>query len=300
MLRMYSHLFKRTDCFLTYRSHAGYSYSGATAAWSYKAFDLSNAERVFILGPSHAMALSGCAITSRDYYATPFGNLRVDRLTVEELSKTGEFKNWATNIEEAEHSLEMHLPYLYKSLERIRAPEDFPTIIPILVGTTSAAEDQTIGKILAPYLADPTTAFIISSDFCHWGFRFRYSRYLTNEMGRTDRGIDINPRQFPEYLPDPLIWQSIAMLDNRSMDAIRTGSHAAFLEDLRLSGNTVCGRHPIAVVLCAIEELRRQRKVAEDGGKFEFIRYERSEDITKVSESSVSYVAGYAVVDSIE
>jgi len=31
------------------------------------------------------------------------------------------------------------------------------------------------GKLLAPYLADPSNLFIISSDFCHWGSRFRFT-----------------------------------------------------------------------------------------------------------------------------
>ncbi len=33
------------------------------------------------------------------------------------------------------------------------------------------------GRIFAKYLADPNNLFIISSDFCHWGQRFRYTEY---------------------------------------------------------------------------------------------------------------------------
>ena len=33
------------------------------------------------------------------------------------------------------------------------------------------------GRILAPYFADPKNFFVISSDFCHWGRRFRYQPY---------------------------------------------------------------------------------------------------------------------------
>jgi predicted class III extradiol MEMO1 family dioxygenase len=31
------------------------------------------------------------------------------------------------------------------------------------------------GALLAPYLSDPCNLFVISSDFCHWGSRFRYT-----------------------------------------------------------------------------------------------------------------------------
>lgn len=33
------------------------------------------------------------------------------------------------------------------------------------------------GEIFAKYLADPQNLFVISSDFCHWGSRFRYTYY---------------------------------------------------------------------------------------------------------------------------
>lgn len=35
------------------------------------------------------------------------------------------------------------------------------------------------GKILGPYLDDPSNLFIISSDFCHWGSRFSYSPFTS-------------------------------------------------------------------------------------------------------------------------
>lgn len=41
-------------------------------------------------------------------------------------------------------------------------------IVPILVGAISTAKETTYGKLLAPYLADPETVFVVSSDFCHW------------------------------------------------------------------------------------------------------------------------------------
>ena len=33
------------------------------------------------------------------------------------------------------------------------------------------------GRIFARYLSDPSNVFVISSDFCHWGQRFRYQHY---------------------------------------------------------------------------------------------------------------------------
>lgn len=41
-------------------------------------------------------------------------------------------------------------------------------IVPIIVGAISTAKEAKMGQILAPYLADESTLFVISSDFCHW------------------------------------------------------------------------------------------------------------------------------------
>lgn len=70
--------------------------------------------------------------------------------------------------------------------------------------------------------------FVISSDFCHWGQRFRYTYY--------DRSVGE-------------IWQSIQKLDKQGMSLIETLNPSAFTEYLKKYGNTICGRHPIGVLL---------------------------------------------------
>jgi len=51
------------------------------------------------------------------------------------------------------------------------------TIVPVMVGSLSTEKESLYGHIFAQYLADPKNLFIISSDFCHWGQRFRYTFY---------------------------------------------------------------------------------------------------------------------------
>ena len=59
--------------------HAGYSYSGPTAAWAYKHIDRSGIRRVFLLGPSHHVHMSRCALTTCTQYSTPLGPLPIDQ-----------------------------------------------------------------------------------------------------------------------------------------------------------------------------------------------------------------------------
>ncbi|RQM08843.1 hypothetical protein DH86_00002968 [Scytalidium sp. 3C] len=275
--------------------HAGYSYSGPAAAWAYKALDLSKAKRIFLLGPSHALYLPGCALSKFSKYATPLGDLVLDKDTIKELASTGKFDTMSRDADETEHSMEMHIPYIYKRLsETFSSPSEFPPLIPILVGNTNAAAERSYGEILAPYLADPTSVFIVSSDFCHWGLRFDYTYYLPSNVNAATAGKRLSRR---DHTPkDPPIHESIARLDKLSMDAIEGGKAADFTENIKATGNTVCGRHPIGVIMASIEVLREQGKIREADGRFKFVRYERSSDVIDVTDSSVSYASAYTVI----
>lgn len=80
------------------------------------------------------------------------------------------------------------------------------------------------------------------------------------------------------------------------MDAVEAGGHEGFLRVLRETGNTVCGQHPIGVVMAAVEALREKGEVEDGKGRFSFVRYERSGLVEGVGESSVSYASAFAVI----
>lgn len=89
------------------------------------------------------------------------------------------------------------------------------------------------------------------------------------------------------------------------MDAVESGRHKGFLEQLRESGNTVCGRHPIGVFMAAVEAAGLGGSEGVSGGssgegnakgKMKFVRYERSGLVEDVGDSSVSYASAFAVL----
>jgi AmmeMemoRadiSam system protein B len=206
----------------------------------------------------------------------------------------------STGADETEHSLEMHLPYIYKKIsQQFKSTVEYPSLIPILVGNTDPSAERDYGKILAPYLADPTSVFVVSSDFCHWGTRFQYTRYLPDSSSSTaaSLGGGYSLKRHDKKPTNPPIYESIDRLDKMAMNAIETGNHENFLENLNETNNTVCGRHPIGVVMAAIEALERGGKVSGEGkGRFKFVRYERSSEVEDLSDSSVSYASAYAVL----
>ena len=193
-------------------------------------------------------------------------------------------------------------------------PASFPPLVPILVGSTSATTERTYGQILAPYLADPSSAFIISSDFCHWGTRFNYTYYLPSIAPTVSpsSGHVLRSKGTPDK-GGPAIHESIGRLDRMAMDAVESGSHGGFLLNLRETGNTVCGRHPIGVIMAGLETLLGEGDADDAGstsdanaaekapqhlqkGIFRFIRYERSSNCLRVADSSVSYASAFAIV----
>ncbi|KAH6615418.1 MEMO1 family [Chaetomium sp. MPI-SDFR-AT-0129] len=280
--------------------HAGYSYSGPCAAWAYKALDLRSAKRVFILGPSHTYYLRGLALSTYARYATPFGDLVVDQDTTTELSGTGKFKEMPSDGEVNEHSLEMHIPYLWKRLEQTFGDDSskYPPIVPILVGTTHEHEEQDWGRLLAPYLKDPETVWIVSSDFCHWGSRFSYRpRYYNGEIrdGNTALKVSVDWNRAAENPTHPEIHEVIRVLDQAAIDAVESGVHSDFFTTVQKTGNTVCGRHPIGVIMAALEVVVGDTP-DEQKGKFSFVQYQRSNLVKRERDFSVSYASAYAVL----
>lgn len=67
-----------------------------------------------------------------------------------------------------------------------------------------------------------------------------------------------------------------------------------FGEYLRETGNTICGRHPIGVLLAALAHLEEEEE-GEGRREVRWIRYAQSGEVRGWEESSVSYAAGIVV-----
>uniref|UniRef100_A0A7S3EE39 Protein MEMO1 n=1 Tax=Rhodosorus marinus TaxID=101924 RepID=A0A7S3EE39_9RHOD len=244
--------------------HAGYSYSGPTAGYAYAAIDPTKYDRVIVLGPSHHVYLDHCCVTAQKYLETPVGTLKVDEEFNTELKASGLFQSMDRSVDEDEHSIEMHLPYVAHvfrdHLNRIKVGT-------VLVGSLSQEGDEKYGLFFSSYLSNPKNLFIVSSDFCHWGKRFRYVKY---DSARGE------------------IHQSIEHLDRKAIHIIERQQPAEFHSYLRETGNTICGRHPITVLLFAAQECRRSQSKS---FSFSLAKYAQSSQCRSQSDSSVSYVS---------
>ena len=72
-------------------------------------------------------------------------------------------------------------------------------------------------------------------------------------------------------------------------------AHAAFAAYLKETKNTVCGRHPIGVLLAAAAALQDagEKGWGKDEVVLSWTRYEHSSECEKVSDSSVSYASAF-------
>ena len=238
--------------------HAGYSYSGPAAAWAYKHIDQSTISRIFLLGPSHHVYSTRCSLTACTSYDTPLGTIPIDTEACNTLRATGMFDDMPRNTDEGEHSLEMHLPYIFQVMQGRRF-----LLVPVLVGALSEGAEATYGKLFADSLGNPENLFIISTDFCHWGKRFRFTPW-DKTKGE--------------------IFQSIEALDRQGMALIEAQDAEGFAAYQRQHGNTICGQHPIAVLLHALQSCPVQHQAR-------FVRYEQSSHCRSCDDSSVSYAS---------
>ncbi|KAL7424910.1 hypothetical protein Q5752_000597 [Cryptotrichosporon argae] len=282
--------------------HAGYSYSGPTAAWAYAAVPAANIKRVVLLGPSHHAYISGVALSPFAAYGTPLGDIPLDLDAIDELRKTGLFQDMKSGVDEAEHSLEMHLPYL----RLIFDGRDDLRLVPLLVGHPADAQASPLCAALAKLWADDATFFVVSSDFCHWGTRFSCTPYYPDAPEPLHPVPPVRPAAIPAHAAPPdlvrrfdrpgsvPIWKSIQYMDHEGIDLLRYPAGEAALEKweayLGRTKNTICGRNPITLLVALIQHLYAKKPEAEQP-HFVFVRYEQSSQCVSGRDSSVSYVS---------
>lgn len=139
--------------------HAGYIYSGATAALAYAQLAAlrSIIRRVVLLGPVHRVPVRGLALPGAAAFATPLGEIDVDQEGVACLAGLRQVVV-SPAAHALEHSLEVQLPFLQSVLD------DFK-LVPLAVGDAMPAE---VAQVLEALWGGFETLIVISSDLSHF------------------------------------------------------------------------------------------------------------------------------------
>jgi AmmeMemoRadiSam system protein B len=139
--------------------HAGYIYSGATAALAYAQLAMlrGSIRRVVLLGPVHRVPVRGLALPGAAAFATPLGEIEVDQAAVTALAALPQVVV-SPAAHAMEHSLEVQLPFLQSVLD------DFK-LVPLAVGDATPAE---VAQVLGTLWGGAETLIVISSDLSHF------------------------------------------------------------------------------------------------------------------------------------
>lgn len=199
--------------------HAGYVYSGHVAAEAYARLKGRPIERVIVISPSHVDAFEGVSIYDGDFYATPLGNIAVDKDFAHKLARESFRLALSSRGHETihrgrgEHALEVHLPFLQRVLT------DF-VLVPLVMGDQNYETCRDLGKALARLISDDKTIIVASSDLSH----------------------------FHPY-------EEAMQLDDKVITAIREGDYFNLSRNLQSQQWEACGGGPIVALMIAAEAL---------------------------------------------
>ncbi|MGA8265638.1 MAG: AmmeMemoRadiSam system protein B [Ignavibacteriaceae bacterium] len=143
--------------------HAGYIYSGRTAAYGFNLLKNKNYHNVIILSPSHKEYFPGISIYDGDAYSTPLGTVEVNKDLANKLIEGSKTIFLGEQGHRQEHAIEVQLPFLQTVLN------DFQ-IVPIVIGDQSKLFVDELAKQLAKVI-DENTVVVASSDMSHYHSR---------------------------------------------------------------------------------------------------------------------------------
>ena len=231
--------------------HAGYDYSGSTAAAGFKLLKGKKYRRVVVIGAAHYEDVPGMSVLDVDAYQTPLGKIELDRAVIEQMYRSPLVMSHPY-AHHREHSIEMQLPFLQAMLQ--------PgwKLVPILIGDLTQLQFHQAGRLVGKLL-DEDTLLVISGDFIHYG-----------------PGYDFVP--FPD---DEKTAQRIAHLDKGIVEHIRNIDPAG-LSRYRNEMNLNDCVYPSAMVLLNLLPVDIKATI---------IRYQTSGAVTGNYRNSVSYLA---------
>ena len=207
--------------------HAGYIYSGATAAYAYKSLQAvkSQIKRVLLLGPSHRASFDGVAFPHADGFDTPLGSVPIDNEAIRVL-RDMPLVTCSDIAHQQEHSLEVQLPFLQRVLDEF-------TLVPGVIGR---CDYRDVVQIIEPFLDDPESLIVISSDLSHY---HSYAEARERDQHTSDSIINLQPGliHFGDACGRTGVNAMLLLAQQRGL--------TAELLDLRNSGDTAGDRHRV-------------------------------------------------------
>ncbi len=142
--------------------HAGYPFSGNTAARGYNVLKGMHYDNIFLIGSSHRIYLKGASVYNAGHYKTPLGLASVNMKLGSELIENSPFFDFNEEAHVQEHSLEVQVPFLQHVFNTNEL-----NLVPIIIGTQDKKTCRKLAEELKPWFTE-NNLFVISSDFSHY------------------------------------------------------------------------------------------------------------------------------------
>lgn len=153
--------------------HAGYEFSGSTAAFGYKLLKDKPYKTVIVIGPSHRYGFSAVSVYPEGIFRTPLGDLEIDSgLTQKLLNKESDIL-FEPRAFAQEHSVEVQLPFLQTVLSSFK-------IVPIVMGDCRFSTCQKLANLLKQAIGDRQDILVVASTDMYHGYDYQEAEVIDN------------------------------------------------------------------------------------------------------------------------
>jgi MEMO1 family protein len=211
--------------------HAGWVYSGATAALSIAGLAAASPDTIVIFGAVHGADSNAASVSSAGSWATPLGELHIDEDLARRFVRDRRIVD-NPSPHRYEHAIEVQVPLIQHLLPNVK-------IVP--VGVRPSLEASEIGRFCASQVAEigRKIAFLGSTDLTHYGPAFGFEPH-----GRGAAGVhwakEVNDRRL------------ITLIETLNSDAVVPEA---------LANHNACGPGAVAATIGAMLELGVDRYV---------------------------------------
>ncbi|MFH0912870.1 MAG: AmmeMemoRadiSam system protein B [Candidatus Omnitrophota bacterium] len=153
------------EIFALISPHAGYGFSGGVAAFGYKLIQDKPYKTVIVIGPAHYYGFSGVSVYPEGLFRTPLGDLEVDKEFAQKLLYRESDIYFEPRAFEKEHSLEVQLPFLQKTISDFR-------IVPIVMGKSSFATCKKLAHLLNQAIGERKDILVVASTDMYHGYDY--------------------------------------------------------------------------------------------------------------------------------
>lgn len=141
--------------------HAGYTYSGQIAAYSYKLVQGKTFDAVIVIGPSHRTYFQGVSIYNKGGYETPLGIVPIDAQLANEIIAQSPVISYVPAAHMQEHSVEIQLPFLQTVLGGF-------SFVPVVMGDQNSQTCDELANAIFRSIANKRVLIVGSSDLSHF------------------------------------------------------------------------------------------------------------------------------------